>query len=461
MSEFLFSEFNEVSSKEWKQKIQIDLKGADYNDTLIWKTLEGIDVKPFYHQDDFETEIADLQGHPKSWDIAQDIFVDDESIANNLIIDALGRGAETIVITSKEAFDIETVFANFPFNTASIYFNLKFLSEDFNTKLSKFFSDKNAVVYFNIDIIGNLARIGNWFHNLKQDHVILEKMIQEHPNSNILSVDGALYQNAGANMVQQIAYSLAHAVEYLNHSIFLNHSEHSVETLPITFKISVGTNYFFEISKIRALRKLYAIIAKEYDVMEECHIITTPSKRNKTLYDYNVNLLRTTTENMSAVLGGANTVCSLAYDSMYHKSNEFGERIARNQLLILKQESYFKASDNPASGSYYIESLTHQLSEKALQLFKNIEANGGFLKQLKEGIIQRKIKESAHKEQQLFDAGELVLLGTNIHKNDSDKMKNELELYPFFKTNTRKTLIEPIFEKRLSEKNESERINQE
>jgi len=146
---------------------------------------------------------------------------------------------------------------------------------------------------------------------------------------------------------------------------------------------------------------------------------------------------------------------------LYHKSNEFGERIARNQLLILKKESYFKASNNPSDGSYYIESLTDQLSEKALILFKNMEASGGFLKQLKEGVIQRKIKESAEKEQGLFNSGELVLLGTNIHTNENDRMKDDLELYPFTKIKTRKTLIAPILEKRLAEKIETKRINQE
>jgi methylmalonyl-CoA mutase len=172
-------------------------------------------------------------------------------------------------------------------------------------------------------------------------------------------------------------------------------------------------------------------------------------------------MLRTTTEAMSAVLGGANSIANLPYDALYHKSNEFGERIARNQLLILKAESYFDRVSNPADGSYYIESLTTDLSEKALDLFKDIEANGGFLKQLKEGIIQRKIKESARKEQQQFDDGNLILLGTNEHVNEKEKMKDDLELYPFLKTNQRKTLIEPILEIRLSEKVEQERLSHE
>ena len=229
----------------------------------------------------------------------------------------------------------------------------------------------------------------------------------------------------------------------------------------MTFNLAVGSNYFFEIAKIRALRKLYAALASEFGVSETCHIIVRPSKRNKTIYDYNVNMLRTTTECMSAILGGADTICNIPYDALYQKSNEFGERISRNQLLILKNESSFETASNPADGTYYIENLTLELAEKALQLFKDIEANGGFLKQLKEGIIQRKIKESADKEQQLFKEGTLVLLGTNKHLNTDDLMKDDLELYPFVKTNVRKTLITPIIEKRLAEKVEQTRINNE
>ena len=172
-------------------------------------------------------------------------------------------------------------------------------------------------------------------------------------------------------------------------------------------------------------------------------------------------MLRTTSECMSAVLGGANTICNLAYDAVYHKTNEFGERIARNQLLILKHESYFNMVNNPTDGSYYIESITNQLSEKALELFKNIENNGGFLKQLKAGTIQRKIKESASIERRQFENGEEILLGTNKYPNPSDKMKHELEIYPFIKTNPRKTLIEPIIEQRLSEHLEQKRLKNE
>jgi methylmalonyl-CoA mutase len=251
-----------------------------------------------------------------------------------------------------------------------------------------------------------------------------------------------------------LAYALAHVNEYLNHLTNSN-------SLKVIFNVSVGTNYFFEIAKLRALRILWQSLASEYGITSECQIYTTPTKRNKTLYDYNTNLLRTTTECMSAILGGANTINNLAYDAIYHKNNEFGSRISRNQLLVLKHESYFNKVNNPADGAYYIESLTQQLAEKGLELFKDIEANGGFLKQLKEGIIQKKIKESAEREQTQFNNGEIVLLGTNKHPNPNDKMTNELELYPFVKTNPRKTLIIPIIEKRLAETLEQNRLKTE
>jgi len=469
MSKFLFNEFEEVSAKEWKQKIQADLKGADYNDTLIWKNLEGIDVKPFYHQDDFQDGFQDIIGFPQKWNITQSIFIDDELIANQLILDAVNRGAEAVLLVSEKLFNINLVFNKFPFKESDIHFDFKFLSSEFISQLKDYFSDKNASVFYNIDIIGNLTRTGNWFYNFKKDYSILETIFQNNNTENILSIDTSLFQNAGANMVQQLAYGMAQANEYLNRFCGNCHTESGTSQLlsgeeynfQITFKISVGTNYFFEIAKIRVFRKLYALIAKEYNISTQCKIIVIPSKRNKTLYDYNVNLLRTTTEYMSAIQGGADAICSLTYDFIYHKSNEFGERIARNQLLVLKEESYFNFSEDPSKGAYYIESLTNQLSEKALELFKNIEVNGGFLSQLKEGTIQRKIKESAKKEQKLFDSGELELLGTNIHPNLNNRMKDDLELFPFVKTKVRKTLIEPIIERRLSEKIEQERLNQE
>ena len=172
-------------------------------------------------------------------------------------------------------------------------------------------------------------------------------------------------------------------------------------------------------------------------------------------------MLRTTSECMSAILGGSNTISNISYDKLFHNSNEFGERISRNQLLILQQESYLAEAQQIADGTYYIEALTTQLAEKALEIFKLIEQGGGFLQQLKDGVIQRKIKESANKEQEQFDKVDLVLLGTNKIQNDKDLMKNDLEKNPFVKNRDEKTLIEPVIQKRLAEKLEQERLNNE
>ncbi len=457
MDHFLFSEFNPVSAKQWKQKIQMELKGADYNDSLIWQSLEGIHVRPFYHQDDFTEDAAPIPGAPSQWNILQQVYLDDPIISHRLIKDALSKGAEGVYLTAHEPFDIAAVFKDFPFETATIYFSLHFLDADFMEKLSRFLKNNKATVYYNIDIIHHLASEGNWFHSLEKDHEQMDRIIGLNPGTAVLGIHTNLYQNAGANIIQQLAYALAHANEYLNH--LKDHKD--FKQLPLTFVLSTGSNYFFEIAKIRALRLLYATLAEAYGIEQVCHILSLPSKRNKTLYDYNVNMLRTTTECMSAALGGSNAVCNVSYDVLYHKSNEFGERISRNQLIIMKAESYLDYTSNPADGSYYIETLTRELSEKALSLFKEIEKGGGFLKQLKEGILQKKIKESSLKEQEWFDSGKLVLLGTNKYPNPNDRMSTDLELFPFLKTKPRKTLIEPIFEKRLAERLEKERLEHE
>lgn len=447
MKKHLLTDFDPVSAKAWKQKIQVDLKGAEYNETLISKTLEGIHIKPFYHNDD-GIATTEIPGTPSGWNITQGVFIDDVKIANNIAIDALEKGAEAIVFTAEKPFNIPSVFKDFPFSKATIYFDFSFLDIEFVKELSLYLTKHKAEFYLNLDPVGKLSKEGNWFKSQKEDFKALQSLSQ---TGNTISVDTTNYQNAGANMVQQLAYALAHANEYLNHQT----------TNSITFKIATGTHYFFEIAKIRALRILYASLAKEYNCSQTCHVIAQPSRRNKTVYDYNINMLRSTTEAMSSVLGGADAVCNMPYDVLYHKSNEFGERISRNQLLILKAESYFDVVSNPADGAYYIESVTQELASKALELFKQIEDGGGFIKQLLQGDIQKKIKESASKQQELFDNGSITLLGTNKHPNPMDLMKENLELFPFLKSNPRKTLIQPIIAKRLAEAIEQQRLAHE
>ncbi|MFM2009999.1 MAG: hypothetical protein RLZZ479_390 [Bacteroidota bacterium] len=451
----LFTNFAPVSAKQWKQKIQFELKGADYNETLIWNSPEDIKVKPFYDKEDVK-DVISVNTPESEFKICQTIFVHEVNKSIERALDSLNRGAESIRFTIEdETIDLAKLLEKLPLEKTPIFFHLNFISIDFIQKLATIAKTKKATFYCNIDPIGQLAKEGNWFTtNEKDNFETINQLVQKDNLLSLISVNGSLYQNAGATIVQQIAYTLAHANEYFNRiEVTTPHT--------MVLEIAVGTNYFFEIAKLRAIRLLFDTIAREYNQNWNCHLVVSPTKRNKTLYDYNVNMLRTTTECMSAILGGADTIANLPYDALYHKDNEFGDRIARNQLLILKNESYFDKVNNPSDGSYYIESLTQQLADKALTLFKDIEANGGFLKQLNEGIIKRKIQESADKEQDLFDAGKEILLGTNKHANKDDRMKHDLELFPFVKIKPRKTLITPIIEKRLAEKIEQERLEKE
>ncbi len=461
MKNKLFDNFQSVSAKQWKQKIQVDLKGADYNKTLLTTTNEGIHIEPFYHQDNFKK--LPIKEANKEFEICQTIFVGEEVKANFLAKNALERGAESIRFKINKVFNIHVLgkdlFTHEQYKNTKFYFNFSFYDIEFVKSL--YDVCKNRAVFFYIDIIGNLAKTGNWFDNHKADHDNLLKYLK---CGGALNIQANLYQNAGANMVQQVAYALSHANTYLN---FINNLTSSNKELAlqsivnkIQFQFSVGGNYFFEIAKLRAFRYLWQILLKEYHVKSEVNIFAEPSMRNKSIYDYNVNMLRTTTECMSAILGGATTISNVAYDTIYHKKNEFGERIARNQLIILKEESNFK-NGAFASGSYYIEELTYQIADKALQIFKDMEAGGGFVKQLFAGKIQYKIKESANKEQAQFDADDLVLLGVNLQANSEDKMKQNLELNPFIDKRGVETVIVPILPVRLAEKQERKRLAKE
>jgi len=430
----------------------MELKGADYNKTLVWQSLEGIDVKPFYHADNYECVAVPMA--KEDFKISQQIFIDNPEIANKIAIDSLSKGVENIVFVAKESFDIDVLFQGFKDlkKKPTVYFKMEFLSVSFNSTLLDYSND--FPINLQIDVIGHFAKTGNRFQNKKSDFSSLAEILIKHPLQNQLSVNAAIYQNAGANAVQQVAYALAHATEYLN--VF---EKEEISTMQ--FQFAIGSNYFFEIAKLRAFRYLWKQVTSTFSEDIKPIISAKPSVRNKTLYDYNVNMLRTSTEYMSAILGGADVVEIQAYDTIFKKSNDFSNRIARNQLLVLREENGFEAAQSFAKGSYFIESLTVEIAKKALELYKDIEKQGGFMVALKSGKIQEKIKEVATKEQDLFDQGEISLLGTNKYPNSEDKMKDEIELFPFLKTNINQTQIQPILSKRLAEKMEQERLEKE
>ncbi len=450
----LFDTFSAVSSEQWNQKIKKDLKGVDYDDTLVWESSEGIRVQPFYHSDD--SEQLDLNAHVPTWNIGQTIAVLDATIANTQAKNALKRGAESLhLLITSTSIDIKELLIDIDNSAVLIYLELHFIDTKYVKTVVDFSKNTLCKIHLNIDPIGYLVRTGNWYFNAEKDQHVLEEILALEMED-VVCIDLTSYQNAGANRVQQLGYALAHANEYLNML-----SKPGQQLVSVSFKVAIGSNYFFEIAKLRALRWLWRSIAEQYNIKQDCHIIAIPTRRNKTLYDYNVNMLRSTTEAMSGVLGGANTICNLPYDAIYHKENDFGTRIALNQLLLLKNESYFDKVANAADGTYYLESLTEELAEKALQLFKDIEKAGGFLSQLESGVIQKEIAQSADKEQIRFNEGKEVLVGTNKYQNLNDKMKQDVEIDPFAKQIEGSTLITPIIGKRLAEKLEQNRLSDE
>ena len=210
----LFNDFNPVSAKEWKQKIQFDLKGADYNETLVWESLEGIKVKPFYHADDNITN--QKINKTSKWAIGQSIYVSHAIAANTKAKAVLKKGAESIqFIIPSDTIEISELLDGMLSEETRIYLEIQFLSSDYIKSILDFTGDFKNSIHLNMDPIGRFARTGNWFSNLKDDFNIVDEILALE-FENTLTIDGALYQNAGANMVQQLAYSLAHANEYLN-----------------------------------------------------------------------------------------------------------------------------------------------------------------------------------------------------------------------------------------------------
>ena len=276
----IFDNFSPVSAKEWKQKIQFELKGEDYNDTLVWESPEGIKVKPFYN---IEDKVKNEENINPKWCIAQCIYVNSTENANEKAKKELERGAESIYfIIPSEAINIEVLLKNIDLTRTSIYLNIHFLSEKYIRSILSF-TKGSENIYLNLDPIGHLTRTGNWFHSWKSDFNIVQNLLNNNKASNVLSVDIGLYQGAGANMVQQLAYGLAHVNEYLN--AFVNKSK---TEFIICFNVAVGSNYFFEIAKLKALRLLWKTLSAEYNIKTPCHIITIPTSRNKTLYNFNM-----------------------------------------------------------------------------------------------------------------------------------------------------------------------------
>lgn len=437
--------FVDIPSKLWKQKIQFELNGLDYQ-SLIWKSPEDISVRPFYHSDEnLKTYPPYIRKNPLI--SCQRIYVVDVEKTIEKIKKITRKGVNGFWLTiPDEIININPILEQCP-DEITLYIECLFLSTTFYKSTLNL--NPNIQVWFINDPIHHLSSNGNWFDNKELDFKKLNLFNNQY-HTPFLSIKTSHHQNAGANIIQQLAFTLAHVSEYF----------HNIENLktPLLIEVAIGGNFFFEIAKLKSLRLLLGSLSKEFNYSMEYKIIAIPSKRNKTLFTHENNLVRSTIEYLSAILGGADAVISLPADFMFKKENSYSNHLANNQILILEKETDLYLSQNPTEGNYYIDYLTHQMIEKSLLLFKEIERKGGFLNLLKNGWIQSKIKESAIKEQELFHQEKEIIIGANKHLNSAHIP--EINLYPFVKNKPRKTLVVPIIEKRLSEEIEKEVLKQ-
>ncbi len=428
MKNNLFDNFPTISDKEWKLKVQAELKGLDYNETLVWGTREDINVKPLYTKNDIVyDQIQPLPRKAKDWKIISRFTENpnqDDSFLYGYILD------------SNQV--LEHNFANY----IDLFIKVNPTLEDTIETVQKVAKLPN-LKYLDFDPFGYYAQNGMWPNETKIKTVEQIKSILGFDGfDKSIAIQADVYQNAGATHIQQIAVAIAHAVEYIE--------TFGTEITPkIYFKFAVGSNFFFEISKIRAFRFLWKLIADKYSVDENVFVFVENSERNKSKLDIYNNVIRSSIEANSAILGSADAIYIHSYDSL-NQSTDFGEEIAAKQQLLLKRESFMDQYTDPVAGSFYIESITNQMAEKALEIFKTIQNYGGFLKCLENETIQDLIYNSDKKEKADFESNELNLIGVNKFRNPNDVIDNQYK-----KRIKKDALFVPIVPTRLAEKIEN------
>jgi len=456
----LFSEFPPIATSEWETKIFDDLKGADYEKKLVWKSGEGFNIKPYYRVEDLQSleylnvQPADypyLRGNKKTvndWLIRVDFFSTDIEEANRQALESISRGADAVGFDARELtthkqlrqlldkIELSKTNINF-FSSRSYPLTLELLSYEVTSRGEEPEKIKGSI---NFDPISYLLLHGdfyiNWRNNLEEAEYLLNASRKYLPDIKILTVNGHYFQDAGSTLVQEVAFTLASACEYI---VGLTGKGFSIDKIAQQFLLSfgAGSNYFMEIAKHRAARFLWAKMVEQFHPENseslKIFIHTSTAAWNKTLYDPYVNLLRTTTEGMSAALGNTDSITIRPFDLRYKKPDEFSRRMALNQQLIFKEESYLDKIVDPAAGSYYLENLTDAIISHAWNLFLEVEEKGGIIEAIKSGFIQGEIQKAREQKEADIDRRKIVMIGTNQYPNLQEKVIDNIG-YPEWKS---------------------------
>ena len=448
-NEKLFDMFPPVSTEEWKAKINVDLKGADFDRKLVWRTNEGFNVQPFYRREDIEglPTIGSLPGEfpfvrgtrdNNEWVVRQAVIGDTAAEANEHALHILNRGVESLGIKlggNLGAADLAEILKGVDLKKVEINVSCcpghaVEVAEELVRLIREAGAEKEFRGSVAYDPFRRLLRRGLPFpKDAAAEGLALYEVVKDIKELRCFAVDSFMLNNAGAFITQELGYALAWGAEWMTMMTEAGLSADQVAER-IKFNMGIGSNYFMELAKFRAGRMIWAEIVKAYGASDDAckmwvHAVT--SEFNQTIYDAHVNLLRTMTETMSAALAGVNSIETLAFDSCFRRPDEFSERIARNQQFLLRDESHLNKVVDPAGGSYYIETLTVSIAEQAWKIFNEVEDNGGFEAMLRRGEIQGKVNESGVKRHLDVARRKENLLGTNIYPNFNERALDKIK----------------------------------
>ena len=441
-NEKLFQEFVAPTKQEWLDKIEVDLKGADFQKRLVWRTNEGFNVQPFYRREDVEKlqtplslpgEYPFVRGnkkHDNEWYVRQNIVAASAKEANEKALDVLNKGVTSLGfrIPGKEVSKeyVETLLNGIFCDCVELNFSTcKRHSVELAEILVAYFQEKGydkekIVASIDWDPIEKIVVKGKDTEALLQFAKPLIEAVKDYPHFRVISVNTVALNNAGAYIVQELGYALAWGAEYMQQLVEAG-VEPTLAARKIKFNMGISENYFMEIAKFRAARLLWADIVKQFEPLCDCAckmvVNAETSRYNMTLFDAYVNMLRSQTESMSAALAGVHSIVVTPFDAAYETPNEFSERIARNQQLLLKEECHFATVVDPSAGSYYIEELTSSLANEAWKIFLAVEEQGGFLAAVKAGTVQDDINATNDKRHLHAAQRREFILGTNQFPN--------------------------------------------
>ena len=448
--EKLFTEFQAPTTQEWLDKIEVDLKGADFNKKLVWRTNEGFNVQPFYRREDvlklktpdsLPGEFPFVRGNKKddnTWYIRQDIVADDAAEANKKALDILNKGIDSLGFyipgVKVSAAFIETLLDQILCDIVEVNFHTcqrhaLELAQILTAYFEKKGYDKEKIVgSIDFDPMKKMVMKGKDTSEVLATAPQLVEALKDYPQFRCICVNTVALNNAGAYIVQELGYALAWGNEYLQQLVDAG-VDVDLAAKKIKFNMGVSENYFMELAKFRAARMLWAQIVKQYEPKCDCackmcvHAVT--SEYNQTLFDSYVNLLRSQTEAMSAALAGVHSMVVTPFDVTYEAPTDFSERIARNQQLLLKEECHFNTVVDPGAGSYYVEHLTDSLAVEGWKIFLKVEEEGGFLAAVKAGTIQDDINATNVKRHGDAAKRKEFLLGTNQFPNFTEKSEGK------------------------------------